>query len=102
MEPEQTEFDAISQALDYIADQSYSDEQLKLLGLLFADLSVAPDLDAVKNVFSDVKGVYSRIQTVFSFAEKYKNDNEMMDDLGQEIEFLMGMLQGTHGGGLSF
>lgn len=101
MEPELSEVDEITQALDYLADQTYSDEQLKILMDCLLPIDMTKDIDAIKEDFAGNRGVISRIRTVMRFVEKYQTNEELIKELQSEMEYLMAGIQGQTGGGIS-
>lgn len=101
MPPELQEIDEVSQALDYLADQTYSEEHINILAQVFNDLSTPPDYDNLKQVFAGQRGVVSRVRVIFTFCENYQSNPEIIQDLSVEIKFLIAGFQGEEGGSLS-
>ena len=102
MPPELQEIDEVSQALDYLADQTYSEDQINTIAQVFKDLSTPPDYEELKKDFSGQRGVVSRVRVIFTFCENHQSNQEIIQDLSVEIKFLIAGLQGEEGGNLSF
>lgn len=102
MPPEFHEIDEVSQALDYLADQSYNEEQINLLRDAFNDLTSPPDYEALKTSFPGQRGIISRLRVIFNFCDKHKESKDIISDLSVEIKFLIASLQGEEGGTLKF
>lgn len=102
MEPELPEVDEITQALDYLADQNYTNEQIALMTDILTKLDPNTELDNLKENFAGKRGVITRLRTVLNFVEKYRENKELIEELKSEMEYLIAGIDGSQSGGISF
>ena len=102
MKPDLDEISEVSQALDYLAEQNYSEDEKLLLIKLFDEKNYDVDLDQLKDNFPGKRGVISRLRIIFNYASRHKKETELMEDLANEINFLVSDIAGENNGTLEF
>lgn len=100
MKPDLEEISEVSQALDYLTEQTYTDDERATISYLFEQRHFDADLDALKDSFPGKRGIISRLRTICRFAQKYKDDKDLMDDLVNEIDYLVSVFNGESGGSI--
>ncbi len=97
-EPELQEVEEITQALDYIADHTFSEEQIKILTDCLIPINPAMDLDLIIDDFPGKRGIITRLRAILQFVEKYQSNQELISELQSEMAYLIAGIQGQTGG----
>lgn len=94
MEPDLSDVDEVTTALDYLADQSYTPEQMQLIAECLIPIQIDYDLDKIKDDFAGLRGVITRLRIILQFAKKYETNEELMQELQSEMQYLLASMSG--------
>ncbi len=95
-------YEGVTQALSYLADQTYSPAQIEALGIYLADLSKSMDDLDVNKHFMHQKEIIEKLDVLFTFAHQHQSEQALIQNLYVEIDNLLAQLCGLQGGSVSF
>jgi hypothetical protein len=69
---------------------------------LLTNLDPSTDVEALKEDFAGKRGVITRLRTILTFVEKYQSNEDIINELKNEMEYLIANILGEDSAGISF